>query len=118
MAAAKSPGGFWGALRHAFAVPGGEELTERERAFLDRLACKVVERGLASVAVFFLESARPLNYLGSQVVVFFKPIISLVFSDKECEEVAELLAKRGAVEALVEMIEARDAARAADAEGR
>ena len=105
---------FRQAVRHAFAIPRQQKLTERERAFLDRLARKVVERDIASAAVFFLESVKPLNYLGSQVVVFFKPIISLAFRPEQCDQVAELLSKRGALEALAEMIETYDTAKAAN----
>ena len=114
MPPAKSLDRFLQALRHAFAIPRQETLTERERALLDKLARKVVERDIASAAVFFLESVKPLSYLGSQVVVFFKPIISLAFRPEQCDQVAELLAKRGALEALAEMIEAHDAAKSAD----
>ena len=80
MAERKSGRGFWGAFRHAFAVPAQERLTPWEHECLCKLAHKVVERGLTAPAILMLESARPLNYLGAHAILFFKPIISLVFA--------------------------------------
>ena len=99
--------GFWKALRHAFAIPEQDRLTEEERGWLQKLADGVVERGLADPALFMLESFRPLNYIGSQAVVFFRPMLSVLFDTRTCDRVAELLSRRGAVEHLIRMIEER-----------
>ena len=108
MARPKPGEGFWGALKHAFAIPSGPSLTDRERQWLEAVARKVVQRGLTAPALIVLESARPLNYVGSQVLVFFRPIISLVVAPERCDEAAALLEKRGCLKALVGMIERCD----------
>lgn len=114
MAERKSGRGFWGAFRHAFAVPAQERLTPWEHECLCKLAHKVVERGLTAPAILMLESARPLNYLGAHAILFFKPIISLVFAPGLCERVAALLQKRRALGALIETIQQCNAEREAN----
>ena len=100
-------GGFRAAFRHAFAIPDEGDLSDEEREWLERLANGIARRRLSAPATFLLETARPLNYLGAHVIMFFKPIISVVFPARDCERVARLLEKRGALPALVEMLENR-----------
>lgn len=96
---------FWAAVRHAFAIPEERPLTEQEREWMETLAREVVRRRMADPALFLLESSRPLNYLGSQALTFFKPVISLVFDREDCDRVANLLARRGSIDTLMELIE-------------
>ena len=39
---------------------------------------QVAERGLTTPALVFLESVRPLNYVSSQALTFFTPILSAI----------------------------------------
>jgi len=103
--------GFWASLKHAFAVPAEEYLKPQEREWLEKLARKVVERGLTAPALLMLESARPLNYVGAHVILFFKPVISLLFAPERCDEVAALLQKRHALKVLIQIIERCEAER-------
>ena len=107
MDGSRQRGRLLAALKHAFAL-GEQPLTPQEREWLDRLAARTVERGLAAPALFLLQSAKPVGFLGSQLLVFFRPLITLVAPADQCDRVASLLARRGAVEALMEMIEQRD----------
>jgi len=86
-----------------------EELTEHQQELIDMLARKVVERHLAAPAIFFLEISKPLNFLGSQVMVFFEPIIQSLFNVKNYEEYRNLLERRDTIEHLLVSIEAIDA---------
>ena len=54
-----------------------------------------------------LEVGRPLNFVGSQLLVFLSPFISLIFNPEELKRFTRLLAKRRAVDALVEAISSR-----------
>ena len=84
MCAGSSPknrkGGFWkrfkGGLAHAFAVERGteDELSAEEQETLDLISKRVMRMGMAVPAIAFLESMRPLNFIGSQVLLFFIPI--------------------------------------------
>lgn len=57
-------------LKHAFAVdpPGPAEPTPAQRAAVDRVCFEITKRHLSTPALLFLETFRPLNYLGSQVL--------------------------------------------------
>lgn len=85
------------------------ELTDKQKELIDRLALKIVERQLAAPAIFFLEISKPLNFLGSQTMVFFEPIIQSVFSFQNYEEYRKLLERRDTIEHLLIRIEALDA---------
>jgi len=108
MSEQESNKGFWGAVRHAFAIPKDRPLTDRQREWLEKLAQKAVQRGLTCPAMILLESVKPLNYVGAHVVQFFKPLISGLFPPERCDEVVSLLERREALEELIQMIERAD----------
>jgi hypothetical protein len=108
MSEQESNKGFWGAVRHAFAIPKDKPLTDRQREWLEKLAQKAVQRGLTCPAMMLLESVKPLNYVGAHVVLFFKPLISALFPPERCDEVASLLERRDGLEELIQMIERAD----------
>src|SRR2546426_2847551 len=59
--------GLTARVRHAFAVePEGQPLSPEDVALLERVAATVVERGMATPAILFLESVGPMSFLGSQ----------------------------------------------------
>lgn len=105
--------GFWGKVKHAFAIPA-TELSTRERGWLDSIAQRVVQRGLTTPALMILGTVRPLNFVGSQVLVFFRPIIALAVPPERCDEAARLLEKRGSIEALMRLIEDYESQTAAE----
>jgi len=96
------------AVGHAFAMPSEKPLSDEQKEWLQKLAHKVCERNLTAPALLMLESLRPLGFVSSQAVVFFKPIVSLVFPPERCDEVAALLENRSALESLAEVIEECD----------
>lgn len=102
-------------VQHAFAVePAGEPLTAEDVALLERVAAAVVEREMAVPAVMFLESVGPMNFLGSQALHFFMPILEVVFPQRDVERVALLLERRDTLSRLAALIERRaDTQRAA-----
>lgn len=98
---------FRAALKHAFAIPEKEPLSAQQELWLERIADRVVRRGLATPAAFLLLSTKPMNFVASQLLVFFTPIISAVVPPQQCDEAADLLSRRSAVETLLRMIEER-----------
>ncbi len=103
------------AFRVAFAVrPASEPCSAAEDALLKKVAAAVVARGLASPAILFLESAEPMNFLGSQALYFLSPILSCVCETREVEVAARLLERRAAVARLIALIEAQATAAASD----
>lgn len=76
--------------------------------FLDKLANSICDRGFGNVAVFLLESVRPLNFIGSQVLYALGPIASLVVEPSKWEKMAEALEDRETIGRLISRIEARE----------
>lgn len=97
--------------RNAFAMPGtsAAPLTERQERMLDRIAREVSDRGMSVPALLFLESVKPLNFVGSQALVFFSPLARTVFDPADYDEFTKLLEDRGSIELLARRIEAADA---------
>jgi len=56
-----------------------EDMSDGDFKLLTDLAEKIVRRRLAVPAIFFLESAKPLNYVGAQAMVFFGPFVRVLF---------------------------------------
>ncbi|WP_447980585.1 hypothetical protein [Candidatus Nitrospira bockiana] len=100
--------GFVARVRHAFAVtPEGQPLSTQDLALLERVAETVVQRGMATPAVLFLESMGPMNFLGSQALHFFTPLLEVVFPHRDLERVAVLLERRDTLPRLAALIESR-----------
>jgi hypothetical protein len=75
---------------------------------LDELADAIVKRRLETPALFFLESMRPLSFVGSQMMVFFRPFVQLVWANpRRWDQVQRVLEQRDSVEALARKLEAR-----------
>lgn len=92
-----------------FPDPEKPVLAEDEQAVMEKVAHKVVERRMAVPAIIFLESVKPLNFIASQTLVFFEPIIQTVFSFKDYEAFRTGLEKRESIEILIRHIEEYDA---------
>lgn len=76
--------------------------------FINKLAAEIVERHLAAPAVVFLESSKPLSFVGNQAMVFMNPIIHLFITVKDYDKYAKLLEDRGNIERLITAIEERE----------
>jgi hypothetical protein len=97
-------------FRHAFAVsPPSQPLSVEDVELMERVADAIVKRGMAAPATVFLESMGPMNFLGSQALHFFTPIIECAFNVKEVEQVARLLERRESIPQLIAIIEAKSA---------
>ena len=102
------------------------ELDEKDYGLLLNLARKTVSRRMAVPAIFFLESTKPLSYVGSQAMVFFGPFVRLLFESPNYYRYSEMLEDRDNLELLLRMIEeleseftrAEDEARALRKAGR
>ncbi len=91
-------------FKHAFATTAAK-LDDGDIALLKKLAVFVVRRKMSVPATMFLESARPLNFIGSQAMVYFKPILTRFFSIREYNKIAGILENREAVDVLIDEIE-------------
>jgi len=82
-----------------------EPLSDEDQALLDRLAAWVSTRRLETPAVLFLESVRPMSFVGSQAMFFLEPFARAVFNASDYERLARLLERRSNLELLVRAIE-------------
>jgi hypothetical protein len=84
---------------------GFEVSEERKKIIIGKIAQKVVDYRLSPVAIIFLESSKPLSFLGNQFMIFMQPFYRAIFSFREYEEIATMLEDRNNVEALICEIE-------------
>ena len=85
-----------------------EELTPHQEEILTKIAQKVVSWKMSVPAILFLESVKPLNYVGSQMMAFFEPFVQAIFSWKDYDEVRNMMEERGTTERLLQRIEQLD----------
>ena len=75
------------------------------QAIIIQLAKKIASHGMSTPAIFFLEMVKYVSFLGSQLMVFFGPIITVFVQGHQYYEIAELLEDRDNVELLLSEIE-------------
>lgn len=80
---------------------------DRER-LLDGVADAITSRQLTAPAIFLLESVRPLNFIGSQLMHALGPLASMVIEPARWNAVAEALEDRATLESLIRRIESRE----------
>lgn len=91
--------------QHAFAIASpGAAWDEADRELVDKLASFIVRRGLSVPALMVLESSRPINFLGSQLLAFLEPFATLVFSRVEYARFVRLLEQRDSVDLIMDAI--------------
>ena len=69
---------------------------------------QVVKRRLTAPAILFLEMCKPLNFLGSQVLIALNPFVQAVFNTTEYQKFALIIEKDANVELLIRLIEEFD----------
>lgn len=89
------------------ARPGGPDAGEEQRAALiERVARRVEAAGMSAPAIAFLESSRPLAFLGSQMLLVAQPFLSpLLSSLSSLDGWIEILEDRVSVERLERRLE-------------
>ncbi|MEE8190279.1 MAG: hypothetical protein V3T79_01645 [Candidatus Scalindua sediminis] len=93
-------------FKHAFSTDD-TELKDNDVALIKKLADYVVRRNMSVPTIIFLESVRPLNFLGNQAMIFFKPILTHFFSTSEYNKLANILENRKVIDILISEIEQR-----------
>jgi len=102
---------WWRSSKRASAAgapPPEPGRTPEDEQLLERLAVQVVRHRMTVPAILFLESMKPLSFVGSQALYFFEPMVRALFAVPEYERFAALLERRDTMEALLVKIEARD----------
>ena len=81
------------------------EPNEIQKNALDKLCLGIIRRVLTTPAIIGVEMGRPLNFIGSQTMHFFTPLISAFVPTKSWSAVAEFLEHRGSVDWIRNRIE-------------
>ncbi len=94
--------------------PGSHDLidlegTEDYSDLMEKIAKGIVQRQLTVPAIIFLESVRPLSFLGNQMLIFANPVISLVVQSGDYYKFIRMIENRDNIEKLTIMIEEENA---------
>jgi hypothetical protein len=76
-----------------------------DRQLISNLAQKIVRHGMAVPAIFFLEMVKYMSFIGSQLMVFFGPVITVFIQSDSYYKLTHLLEERQNVEYLMIEIE-------------
>jgi hypothetical protein len=94
-------------LQEVGEVPGAAgEMSDDE--LLGAVAGRIVRMGLAVPAVFFLESSKPLSFVGSQVLVFLEPFVQAFLTIRNYQRFSRLMEDRQNFEKLIQRVEDLD----------
>tara|TARA_Y100000590_G_scaffold415527_1_gene513409 strand:- start:807 stop:1073 length:267 start_codon:yes stop_codon:yes gene_type:complete len=72
---------------------------------ISELALEIVEKGMSAPAIFFLESAKYISFIGSQFLVFLGPIATCFINNKKYYNLVEILEDKTNIEFLICEIE-------------
>jgi len=81
---------------------------ERAAEVIEKTARFIAERQMASAAILALESLKPLNYIGSQIMYFLLPFAEIFFDSKGYQEIAVVMEKDEYVAMLIRRIDELD----------
>jgi hypothetical protein len=87
-----------------------EYLTDEQIKLFDKLASFVVKKRLTTPAILFLESVRPLNFVGSQAMLFFAPMVHALFTARQYDLIQKALERRETLGYLTDLLEYREEA--------
>ena len=95
-------------FQHAFSTGtsnGNKALSEKELALIAKLITIIQKRNLTVPATMFLECVQPLNYVGSQMMVFLRPFLTYFFTPAEYDLFQGILEKREGITRVIEGLE-------------
>jgi hypothetical protein len=90
---------------------GAQDLSAEERALAEALAREVVARGLAVPVGLLLEGVTPMNFVLSQALAFFSPVIRIVCEQPKFAQFQEMLEKRATIPYILKAIQQLEEAR-------
>lgn len=97
---------LWQEIKYAFtSSPAENILSSEDKMLLEKIAQKIIARKMTTPALLLLESIKPVNFIGSQIMIALKPIIELFAQTNDYERVVHLLGKRQSLEVLIRLIE-------------
>ncbi len=80
-------------------------LTPGQDEIFDRVAKRIVGLGMTVPAILFLESSRPLSFIGSQFLLFLDPFVRIFLNSGDYAGFAEAIGERDNFELFIQKIE-------------
>ena len=80
-------------------------MDSEERKIIKNYANKISSRGFSTIAVFFLEMFKYLNFIFSQSMIFFGPLATVFCNSKKYYQISDIISSRSNVEYLICQIE-------------
>jgi len=76
-----------------------------EEEMIEAIANRVVDSGMGMIGIVFLESLKPISFLGASMLVFAKPLVDTFFRVNNYDRFIDLVENRANLESLVVRIE-------------
>jgi len=83
-----------------------------EEGAIEEISQRVVREGMGTAAIVFLESAKPVSFLGGQAAIAATPLLGGFIEPMRLERYATLFSSRDFIERLIRRIEDLEAERA------
>ncbi|MCX7838057.1 MAG: hypothetical protein N2559_01165 [Anaerolineae bacterium] len=78
----------------------------RREELITALAQRIEQAGMVAPAILFLETFKPLAFLGAQLVWLAQPFLTLGLKETDVRDLAQLIEDEDGVEALIARLEA------------
>ncbi|MBD3284926.1 hypothetical protein GF359_01025 [candidate division WOR-3 bacterium] len=88
---------------------------ERKTELCAKIAERVIQFKVAPLAIVFLETIKPLSFLGNQLMVFFAPMVTAFTTGDWYDEATAFFEDRSNLEMLIRKIEELESERAVEA---
>lgn len=98
-------------VKQAFAVKDDAGFSEEETAFMDKVADFISRRGLEAPVIMGLATMKPLNFIGSQLLIFLQPFLSPFFNENDYQRLVDILARRDGIECFIQILERKTEAK-------
>ena len=79
--------------------------TQRREQLLNSVTQRIEEMGLTAPAILFLETYKPVAFLGAQLLWVAEPFLSLGFNAADLHDLTRLIEDRTGIEELIRRLE-------------
>ena len=80
-------------------------MNDKDKMIISSYANKLVDRGLSTPAIFFLEMFKYLSFIFSQSMIVFGPLATIFIPQKKYYQFSDIISKKSNVEHLICEIE-------------
>ena len=84
---------------------GQDGFDSEDEVLVNKVAEKIVRMRMTVPAIFFLESSKPLAFLGGQLLIFLEPFVQTLFNFRQYQRFAFLMEDRSNWERLIRRVE-------------